>query len=72
MNGDAHDLTDTWRGRFSFPRLYEPVSFLARIEQSGDWIAGTIEELGDRGVVSGKLLTSTISGRVTSGAITRS
>jgi|HubBroStandDraft_3_1064219.scaffolds.fasta_scaffold1103842_1 hypothetical protein len=66
----SDDLTDIWHGRFSFPRLYEPVSFTARLEQSGDNLAGTIGELAPRGAAAGLVLTSTISGTVKGGAVT--
>ena len=66
----AEDLTDTWQGRFSFPRLYEPVSFTARIEHTDDTVLGSVEELGVRGAAAGKRLTSTITGTAIGGAVT--
>ena len=65
-----HDLTDTWHGRFTFPRLYDPISFVASIEQTDEWLSGTVEEPGMRGVATGKVLTATISGKVTSDEVT--
>jgi len=66
----SNDITDTWHGRFSFPRLYEPVSFTARLEQSGDSLVGTVEELAPHGPAAGKVLTSTITGTVSGGGVT--
>ena len=65
-----HDLTDTWQGRFTFPRLFDPITFVASINQTGEWLSGTVEEPGMRGVATGKVLTATISGKVTAGAVT--
>ena len=66
----AEDLTDTWRGRFSFPRLYEPVSFTAQIQQSGDALSGVVEEPGVRGDAEGRRLTATITGTADGGVVT--
>jgi len=60
----ADDLTDTWHGRFAFPRLHEPVSFTARLEQSGGLLSGRVEELGNIGAAAGKRLTATLTGAV--------
>ena len=59
------DLTGTWHGRFSFPRLYPPVSFTAVISHVDDWIQGSTEEHADRGPDKGSVITATLSGRVT-------
>jgi hypothetical protein len=70
MAGDQpFDLSDTWHGRYAFPRLYEPVSFTAVIRHAGDWISGTVEESGLRRA-AGRLLTATIAGRVTGDEVT--
>jgi hypothetical protein len=66
----SNDLTDTWHGRFSFPRLHEPVSFTARLEQSGDRLAGTVEEVASVGPAAGQVLASTITGTVVGGVVT--
>jgi hypothetical protein len=65
----AHDLSDIWHGRFIFPRLYAPVSFVATLQQTGDWIYGRVEEPGLRGE-AGKILSATISGKVIADAVT--
>ena len=58
-----YDLTDTWSGRFWFPRLYPPVDFVARIAQTGARIGGEVEETG-RGGADGLPLTAQIDGAV--------
>ena len=69
-DGEPDDLTDTWQGRFTYPRGYdEPVSFVARLQQTGEWLSGTIDEPGRHSAV-GRRLTSTISGKVTGDEVT--
>ena len=63
------DLTDTWHGRFAYPAHAEPVGFVAQITQTGEWLSGAIEEPDTMGLLGGKLLRATISGRSTAGAV---
>jgi hypothetical protein len=61
-----HNLTDTWQGRFAFPRRFDPISFTAYLHQAGKWLSGTVEEPGVRGLAVGEVLSATISGKVVS------
>lgn len=38
------DLTGTWEGWYAFPHSYPVTRFIAFIQQSGEWLSGTISD----------------------------
>ncbi len=45
MNGDlAKSLTGVWNGLYSYPALFEPVSFVATLIDAGASLSGTTHE----------------------------
>ena len=66
---EAHDLTDTWYGRFSYPRRYGPVQFTAELKQIGTRLLGRVEEPARQRSSAGVVLNSTVFGTVSSGGV---
>ena len=69
-NGDKRGLTGVWHGLFSYPRLYEPTSFVAVLIDSGSSFSGTTHEPLPSAQGSGGLLYAMIQGRREGSAIT--
>ena len=65
----ALDLTDTWHGRFTYPRQNAPSSFTAELRQVGDTLTGVIDEPGI-GPADGLVLTSSVAGQVAGTSVT--
>ena len=57
-------LTGAWSGVYRFPGdAQRPVNFSAKLTQDGPWIAGTTEEVAERGEARGVLISATLQGR---------
>jgi len=69
-DGDDFDLSGLWHGRFSFPRLLDPISFVATLLETDGWLSGSTEEVGRAGDAKGKSISATLQGRRQAGAVT--
>lgn len=66
---DKLSLTGVWHGLFSYPRLYEPTSFVAVLIDSGSSFSGTTHEPLPSNQGSGGLLYAMLQGKRDGGAI---
>ncbi len=57
------DVTGTWHGQYSYPRIKAPVHFLARLTETASWFSGAIEEVGTVGKARGVTISATVQGR---------
>ena len=62
MADAAHNLTGVWHGRFTYPRWYEPGTFIAILVETGGALSGTTEEACTVGAIQGMTLHGVIQG----------
>lgn len=68
--GNGLTLTGMWHGLFSYPRLYDPTSFVAILIESGAGFSGTTHEPCAIERISGGVLYATLQGRRDGAAVT--
>jgi hypothetical protein len=56
-------LTGLWHGFFNYPRALDPGFFEATLVETGEWLGGSISELGTVGPEAGATLFAVVSGR---------
>ena len=67
----SFDLTGSWSGVFSFPRLHPPTPFTALLDETAGWLLGCTEEKAMvGGPNAGRLLSATLQGRREGRAVT--
>jgi hypothetical protein len=64
-----HDLTGVWHGRFTYPRSYEPGTFVATLVEAALRVSGTTEEPCSIGSARGLTLHATILGERRASAV---
>ena len=69
MSGSQQDLTGVWDGRYSYPRLLEPVFFTAVMLQSGSGLSGMIHEQPPDGPGAGAVRNATFEGELDGSAV---
>lgn len=60
---DAASLTGLWHGFFNYPKALDPGFFEAMLVETGEWLGGSISELGTVGPEAGVTLFAVVSGR---------
>jgi len=60
--GNGPSLTGLWHGLFSYPRRYDPTSFVAILIESGTSFSGTTHEPCGNGQMPGGVLCATLKG----------
>jgi hypothetical protein len=61
MRGE--DLSGFWDGLYSYPRVLAPVSFVADLKETGEWLTGATRETAASGSATGQNLSATLQGR---------
>lgn len=62
FRGSELSLTGLWNGLFSYPRRYDPTSFIAILIQSGSTVSGTVHEPPRITRIPGGVLFATLQG----------
>ncbi|WP_428390642.1 hypothetical protein [Lichenicoccus sp.] len=65
-----HDCSGTWDGLFSYPRRYDPTSFVAELRQASEWLTGSTQETAQRGLYAGSMVTANLMGKIAGRNIT--
>ena len=58
----GQDLSGTWDGRYSYPRILAPVAFVATLNETAGWLTGTTEEVAPNRP-GGQHMSATLQGR---------
>ena len=58
------NLSGSWRGLYSYPRAYDPVSFTAQLHHAEEWLTGSTDEAAAARMPAGSVMTAMIMGRV--------
>jgi hypothetical protein len=63
FRGNGLSLTGLWNGLFSYPRRYDPTSFVAILIESGTSFSGTTHEPCAIGQIPGGVSYATLEGQ---------
>jgi hypothetical protein len=58
----GQDLSGTWDGRYSYPRILAPVAFVATLNEASGWLTGTTQEVAPNRP-GGQQMSATLQGR---------
>lgn len=62
MPDDQKSLTGVWNGRYSYPAMLPPVSFVATLIETKRYLTGSTHEAGSAIRVSGAMAFATLDG----------
>ena len=69
-NAKALNLSGQWQGRFRYPRLHPPTSFVADLAETDGWLVGVTEEIAVVGNERGCKITASLQGHRTGRSFT--